>query len=59
MTTTVTKTDLYNTRDLNSSDVYYFLEHDPYDQRVSYYVREHQPVARSLSYQSTQHRQSA
>ena len=35
--------DIYNTRDLNSNDVYHLADFNPYEERSSYYVRERQP----------------
>lgn len=35
--------DIYNTRDLNTNDVYYFVDMNPYEERGTYYVRERQP----------------
>lgn len=36
--------DIYNTRDLNSNDVYHLADFNPYEESSSYYVRERQPT---------------
>ena len=37
-------TDIYNTRDLNSNEVYHLADFNPYEESSSYYVRERQPT---------------